>query len=218
MNEFTELIEKLMQHFTQGSYESEVMRAKEDFYKVVGAFDEESPEIEQKIAQFSDWYLFTRPLSSSNLPPIRAFKEKPEFALSPEQSILLDNLQSTRHSIYEFVKVKGNEVHLKDLISGENIVVLSDAGASFDKEAFFETRLYPKGGDNYFGGTFCFHPPEAGKFIKKEIKRLKKVDKENFEVEKELLIDRIFRMRNKYDQYRHVGLKEIYTNDSKLKV
>jgi hypothetical protein len=218
MTMFTDLVEKLMQHFTQGVYEPEVIRAKEDFYKVVGAFDEESPEIEQKIAQFSDWYLFTRQLTNKNVTPVQHFLNQPEFALTDEQKPLLEGLRSARHSVFEFSKVKGSEVHLKDLFSGESIIVASAAGGSFDKEAFFETRLFPIDNVYYFGSTFCFHPPEAGKYIKKEIKKLKKVSKESFETEKELLIDRLFRMRNKYDQYRHVGLKEIYSNESKLRV
>ena len=205
-----------MQHFTQGVYATEVIRAKEDFYKIVGAFDEESPEIEQKISQFTDWYLFMRPLSAKGITPIQHFLIQPEFELTEEQQPLLNGLKNSLHSLFEFSKVKGSEVHLKDLFSGKAVVVSSSAGASFDKEAYFETRLFQFDDVYYFGSTFCFHPPEAGSFIKKEIKKLKKVAKENFDSEKDLLIDRLYKMRNKFDQYKHVGLKEIYSNESKL--
>jgi hypothetical protein len=35
---------------------------------------------------------------------------------------------------------------------------------------------------------------------------------------REKLILRLFRMRNKFEQYRHVGIQEIYSNEGRLRV
>ena len=53
-------IDRMMQHYTSGRFSDEVQSAKEDFFEKAGAFDEGSADFELKMAQFVDWYLFTR--------------------------------------------------------------------------------------------------------------------------------------------------------------
>ena len=59
------LIDRMMTHYTGGRFASEVSAAKEDFFEKAGAFDESSNDFELKMAQFVDWYLFTRKLTQS---------------------------------------------------------------------------------------------------------------------------------------------------------
>ena len=65
------LIEKLMQHFTSKPFAKETKAAKRDFIEWAGHFDEMSGEFEVKVAQFTDWYLFIRPLGAFKRPPIQ---------------------------------------------------------------------------------------------------------------------------------------------------
>ena len=68
---FDDLIDTLMQVYTQGSFEQEVAEAKKEFSKEAGLLDEESPEFEMRMAQFIDWYIFRRILKQSQKTPLQ---------------------------------------------------------------------------------------------------------------------------------------------------
>ena len=52
---------------------------------------------------------------------------------------MIDILKSHQHSIYEFVKSKGDVFQLKDLLSGEKVSVQnSQTFFNFDEKEFFE--------------------------------------------------------------------------------
>lgn len=211
------VIEKLMQHFTANSYAEEVPQAKEEFFKRAGIFDEESHDFEMKMAQFADWYLFTRKLSAQGIPPVKMEINLPAMKMSEDEITLYRNLQNSRHSLFEFLKLKGDDVHVRDLFSGYKLVIQkSPVTIGFSKDEIFEARLIPHDDSFIFSGAFCFHPPQASRFIHKEIKKIKKLPDDQRDEAREQFIARLFRMRYKFDQYRHVRLDMIYSNDSKL--
>lgn len=217
MSEYRDIVEELMSHFTSGEYEAEALSAKKEFFRYAGIFDEESDHFEQKISQFSDWFLFTRPLMKSGKPPVLSVIENREIDIKDDQKEFYQNLVNNRHSLFEFNKVKDDDVHIKDLIHSEKIIVKdSEVTIGFEKGQIFEARLIPHKDSFAFARSFCFHPVEAEKFILKEVKRVKKLKGNEQDSEKEELIWRLFRMRHKHEQYGHVDVKQIYSNESKL--
>ena len=58
----------------------------------------------------------------------------------------------------------------------------------------------------------------VSKFVQKEIKRVNAAAEEEQQKEREELIARLFKMKHKYEQYRHLDVHQIYSNDSKLKI
>src|SRR4051812_8493915 len=111
MNEtgYDALIERMMQYFTQGAYREDVAEAKKKFFSRAGVFDEESPDFETKTAQFTDWYLFTRPLLKSGLTPIQSALKNAEYEISEQQRPMYENMAANRHSLFEFTKLKGSD-------------------------------------------------------------------------------------------------------------
>lgn len=213
------LVDKLMQHFTSQAYASEVNQAKKEFFDRAGAFDEQSHDFEMKMAQFSDWYIFRRPLGNPGLAPIEYALKGSDYSISEEVRPFYENLKNSIHSVFEFIKVKGEDVYIKDLVTSQKYTLKkSTVTVGFNKEELFEARLIPHEDNFIFGKSFCFHPPSANRFILKEVKRVKKLPAEQREEEKEKLITRLFKMRYKHEQYKHVDLKDIYSNDSKLRL
>ncbi len=78
--------------------------------------------------------------------------------------------------------------------------------------------MIPDGENFVFGASFCFHPESVNPYILKEIKRVREVDPRELEIEKEKLIVRLFKMKHKHEQYRHVDIQEIYSNSSKMRI
>lgn len=212
-------IERLMQHYTSAKYLPEVKSAKEDFFEKAGTFDEGSVDFELKMAQFTDWYLFTRKVDNTGRVFIEIVLDDPAFKISEEERTIYLNMRNSRHSLFEFLKLKGEDVYIRDLFTGFKYVIRqSRVTQGFNKEEFFEARLIPHDGGFVFSNSFTFHPGPVSKFIVKEVKRINKLADEEQATAREDLISRLFKMKHKHEQYRHLDIHHIYSNDSKLRL
>lgn len=212
-------IEKLMQHYTGSRYLTEVESAKGDFFERAGTFDEASVDFEVKMAQFTDWYLFTRPMRTSGRASIEMVLDDPHYKVTDDERNLYLNLRNSRHSLFEFIKLKKDDVYIKDLFTGFKYTIhKSRVTQGFNTDEYFEARLIPHDGGFTFSNAFCFHPSVTSKFILKEVKRVNKLPEEEQAQAREELIARLFKMKSKHEQYRHLDIQEIYSNESKLKI
>ena len=132
----------------------------------------------------------------------------------------MDGIKNSRHGIFEYIKTKGDDIYIKDLFLNEKLMIKgSQISLGFTKEELFESRLIPNGESFEFGPAFCFHPAAATKYILKEIKLVRKLkDAEAKKAQKEALIIKLSRMKYKLQQYKHVKITDIYSNNPKLKV
>lgn len=208
------LIEKLLKHFTLEEYAPEVLDGKlEYFEKMMPTIDENSEMYELRMSQFLDWYLFSRKLRLQNLTPIQVALEK--FQVFDDEKQLYKNLSNAYHGVFEFVKIKDSDVYIKDLITKKtHLIKNSDIRDGFAKDQFFDVRLIPYNESFVFTKGFCFHPEEAKKYILGEAKKLKKAESN----ERESFLMKLNRMRAKVDQYKHIQVKFIYTNENTFKV
>lgn len=212
-------VDKLMQYYTSGKFLPEVKAAKDDFFDKAGNFDENSMDFELKMAQFTDWYLFTRKMSGTGRVSIEMVLDDPGYKIAEDERTAYLNLRNSRHSLFEFLKLKGEDVHIRDLFTGFKYVIRqSRVTMGFNKDEFFEARLIPHDGSFVFSNSFCFHPPVVGKFVLKEIKRVNKLPEEDQATAREDLISRLFKMKHKHEQYRHLDIHNIYSNESKLRI
>jgi hypothetical protein len=158
-------------------------------------------------------------MESSGRASIEMVLDDERFAVSEEERPLYLNLRNSRHSLFEFQKLKGDDVYIRDLFTGFKYVIRqSRVTQGFNKGEYFEARLIPHDGGFVFSNAFCFHPAVVAKFIIKEVKRVNKLPEEEQAQAREELISRLFKMKNKHEQYRHLDIHEIYSNDSKLRL
>lgn len=212
-------VDRLMQHYTSSRYLPEVQAAKEDFFEKAGTFDEASGAVELKMAQFSDWYLFTRKMDLSGSKVIEMVLDDPQFPISEAERVIFMNLRNSRHSLFEFQKLKNDDVHVRDLFTGFKYVIQkSRVTQGFNKDEYFEARLVPYEGGYVFSNSFTFHPSVVSKFIAKEVKRINKMPEEEQAQAREDLLSRLFKMKHKHEQYRHLDIHQIYSNESKLRI
>ncbi|MEM7647315.1 MAG: hypothetical protein AAF203_10425 [Pseudomonadota bacterium] len=212
---YGEAIEKLSVYFSSPQYEAEVLSAKREFFGEVGVDDKESDRYEQWMNIFFDWYLFTRPISGTSLPPSKYALEIDEFQqLHGDEKRVFMNLANSEHSLLQFIKVKGDFVFFKDLFRKRKVkVVNNEFVLTLEKGDICDARLIPDEEHFFFTKGFCNHPLEANKFILKEVKALKKSEQEQqqaFQLE-------LLRMFFKMEQYSHLKCDQIYTRDSKVR-
>jgi hypothetical protein len=209
------ILEKLIQTFTGTDYSREVLDAKREFFQRAGIVDEESVNFETRMSQFLDWYMFSRELSEIHLPPVAYYVDKSKDLIPPEDLPLYENLTKTYHSLFEFIKLRENDVTVRCLFTKKKYVLADSLiTAGFTTDEVFEARLIPNEKSWVFSRGFCFHPAEATKFIMKEIKQVKHLD----QAHKEALMLKLLKMRYKFEQYKHIRLNFIYSNDGRLKI
>lgn len=213
MNEYEALIDKILNHFAGDKFKDELAKAKKEFFDNTGALDEHSDNFDLRMSQFYDWYFFSRELSGYGRTPLNACHLERELRFSDEENQQLEVLKSHRHSLFEFLKIKGDDIYIRDLLSNKKLVVKKSPWVfGFDEEEVFEVRLIPAKDTWYFTRGFCFHPSGVKKFILEEVKKHQK----DPDLDPELLMFRLVRMRYKYEQYKHVRPEMIYVNDGKL--
>ncbi len=212
---YVDAIEKLSIYFSSPTYQSEVLAAKSEFFSEVGVDDKESDRYEQWMNIFFDWYLFSRPISGTVLPPARFALEIDEFQqLHSDEKRVFQNLAQTEHSLIQFIKVKKDFVFFQDLFRKRKVKVVNNPFVlTLEKGDICDARLVPDEDHFFFTKGFCVHPREVNKFILKEVKLLKKASAEQhhfFQVE-------LLRMFFKMEQYSHLRFDQIYTRDSKVR-
>ena len=108
---------------------------------------------------------------------------------------------------------------MKDLIANKkHVIKQSEITIGFDRDQLFEATLIPHDDNFVFTRGFCFHPAEATRFINKAIKPLKKLKGDELVAAKDELILKLFRMRYKQEQYKHVNVQDIYSAEPKIRL
>lgn len=212
MNPYELLIDKILKHFAGPEFQTELVNAKSEFFD--GPLDEEKTEnFDLRMSQFYDWYFFTRELSGYGRTPLEVCHMVRELRFTDEENILLEKLKNHRHSLFEFVKIKDQDIYLKDLLKNEKVIVKkSEIVFGFNPDEIFEVRLIPLNDSFVFTKGFCFHPSDATKFILSEVKRHRK----DPDLDPELMMLRLVKMRFRFERYKHVKPEMIYSNESKL--
>jgi hypothetical protein len=204
---------KLVGHFAGPKFQDELNLARKEFFENAGTLDENKPNYTLRMNQFYDWYFLTRPLKGHMQTPLMVCSIQRELRFTEEDQETIEILKKARHSLFELVKVKKDEIILKDLFKNEKVSVNTDQHIfEFDEKEFFEARIIELDGKNYFLKGFCFHPESAQKFILSEVK----VYQKNPDLDPSDFMLRLVKMRYKFEQYRHVKPDLIYTNENKL--
>lgn len=217
--DFEPLIDRLIVHFTGDAWRAEVANAKKEFFQDAGIMDEQTDHFEMRMTQFLDWYLFTRKLAGRKVTPAQFALEIDDFAMDVYERPLFESLSEAKHSLYEFLRLRGRDISVRDLVLDKEIVVReSPVNIGFSREEIFEARLIPYGEEFVFSRAFCFHPNEARGYIDEELGKLQDIEDEaESAVAIEEFLLRLMKMRYKYEQFRHLKLEYVYTNEKKVR-
>ena len=203
-------LEKVLEAYSKGTFYEEVKRAKEEYFQRTAKIAEGSETFETQMENFLDWYLFDRPLSGSEISPIKLYLIEKLDNLDPDDQAIFQDLAKSTHSIFEVLKVRESEIYLKDLFDGEKYVIdETELNKGFTKGDLFEGRLLKFKGSLVFGRAFVFHPKDVRSFILKQIKRIKYLDQK----QRLKLLHRLAEMKLKMEQYNHISVTHIYCDD-----
>lgn len=210
IQEYNQLMDKILQFFAGEQFQDEIRIAKRDFFDSSSIFDEGSSHFELRMAQFFDWYFFSRKLRGYECTPLEGALLPRELKYTPNEIEMIAIMKRHRNCLFEYIKSKNGNLILKDLILDKKVTVReSHFVAGFAEDEIFQVRVIPIGDSYIFTRGFCFHPPEAKKFIYQEAKRHRK----NPDLSVEALLLKLTKMRYKYEQYKHVTINKIYCHE-----
>jgi hypothetical protein len=210
MDEVEKLIEKILNHFAGREFAEELDKAKKEFFDHAVMDQDRNDHYELRMNQFFDWYFFSRKLSNFGQTPLEACLLVRDLRFDENELLILATLKKNVHSLFEFNKIKGKDVYLKDVIKNIKITAKnSNVLFGFNEEEIFEARLVQLNGQWQFLKGFCFHPVSVKKIILTEVKKFRK----NTDLDSESFIFRLMKMRYKFEQYKHVKPEMIYSQE-----
>lgn len=212
-NDYAAVIQRSLAHFAGSLHRDEVQDAKIRFFQPLSVPEESSPQFEMRMSQFFDWYFFTRPLNGFRQTPLDSLYLTRELRFEPEEIVLIDHMRQHRHSLFEFVKIKGDTHFFLDLFKNEKFQFVNpNFGFGIESEQIFEARIVPHDNNWVFMRGFCFHPQDARKYILSEVKTHRKDPDLN---QQELML-RLLKMNMRTEQYKHVSVQKIYSDEPRI--
>jgi hypothetical protein len=168
-----EILDQLIEKFNQAPYSTDICEARQDYQKLAGEIYEDDKSYESRVGSFLEWYLFDRVIPDEKMTPLETLINNKFRGELPDGIKNLEEFTNNIHGLFLIKKIRDNEVVALNLLDDKKYNVREpDGKILFQKNELFEARIVLNNDAYYFTGNFCFHPKEAIKFIKGEIKHI----------------------------------------------
>jgi hypothetical protein len=205
---FQPYLDELTAFASRDSRREDLLAAKAEYFRNTGEVFEDDKAFELRLASFLDYYLFDRVSPLTGRTPAQELLMEKQALSSPEDAAAFRSFTETVHGLFEVRKLAKGLVRLRELFSGKDFDVTERRPiAGLEKGDVLEARLIPFDGALLFSQAFVFHPREAGKSIRAEVKRRKKKEPERAPVE---LTWECARRALKVERYRQLPVERLY--------
>ncbi|HZX41779.1 MAG TPA: hypothetical protein VFE93_08085 [Myxococcaceae bacterium] len=205
-------LDQLIAHASTEERKPDLLAAKVEYFQRTGEVFEDDKQFELRMASFLDYYLFDRKRPESGRTPAEESLEMRSAGGDAAELAAFRAFTETVHGLFEVRKIKPGIVRLRELFNAKEFDVTERRHTvGLEKGDILEARLIPFDGALVFSAAFCFHPREAVKSIKKEVKRRKKVMPEAPPVQ---LTWEAAKRALKADRYRQIAVDKIYDFES----
>lgn len=168
-----EIFDLLIQKITQDQGSNDILEARRDYQKIAGEIYEDDRSYEARMGLFLEWYVFDRKPPGQEKTPFELFVEQNGASGDSEELKKARQFSDNINGIFVVKKIRDDEVVVLNLLDSVKYSVKENDGKLlFHKHDLFEGRIIKKEDSYYFSPNFCFHPQEAEKFIKGEVKKI----------------------------------------------
>jgi len=176
----SEILEDLYEFAAQSIPSNKILEAKKQYQKETGEIFEDDKSFNTRMGLFLEWYLFDNYLPDKSKVLIEALIEENQPKWPKEKLEAFQNISTTIHSLFLVKAIKEKEVKILNLFSDEIYTVQEiDSQLIFRKNDIFQGRIISYKDQFCFTGNYCFHPLEVHKFIKPQIKLIKKIQNQH---------------------------------------
>lgn len=197
-------LELALKEYGAGQMYETLKDARSVYFNLTGEVYEEDDDYESRMNAFNEWFLSEFKVNDLKS-PIQIYLEK----FSEVEFEVKESLENINYSLFEYkgANLFGEDV-LEDVLHARKIKLPKDS---------LETGLLK--GDLFIGRTvqyiketrlldgMCFLPREAYKIVKKQARKVRKLEDENAEKDFLILTEAL---KTKCKRYNHVDIKRIF--------
>ncbi len=199
-------MDTLVEAVTTKEFSEEVIKAKKEYFSKVGEIFEDDKYFENRMVSFTEWYCFDQISQKYQKPPLEHFIDVNMANWSKEKLDIYTGFFKNIHSVFYIKRFKKDMVVIKDMCNSKKFTIsLNQSNLIFQKGEICEARLIPFKGEYFFSGSFCFHPSQLYRKIKKNLKK-----KSNNQTEKIEFLFLLSSMSLQLERSRNISYKDIY--------
>lgn len=179
---FLEELNNILTRIAESFGPDEIREIKNDYQILSGAIFDDDRSYESRLASFLEWFVLERIIPDSTETALERFIRTNRDSTPPEQLRIYKDFTKSIHGIFIIKKFADEAVTVHNLLDDKKYKVSEAYGKSiFQKNDIFEGRIFSHFDKIHFTGSFCFHPPKSGKFIKSKIKTLRRTQKKTYD-------------------------------------
>jgi len=200
-------LEALFDTYTDERHRSQVLKAKNEFFSITGAVNEDDDEFESRMNSFNEWYVFDFQDLDKEKTVVGEYIESNQL-----DSDLSQSLTEANHSLFEFMKFNfRKQMVLKDYIHDRKIVLSKDQPKmSLLPDDIFVGRVLQYKNEYYLLNGICVVPKEVKSILKKQAKKVRRLRDPQKELEFLLHLEAL---KLKWLRYGHVESHKIFMFD-----
>jgi hypothetical protein len=203
MNVISEHLETILNHYTKDSYYEEMKKAIEIFISKTGKMDEETDEYESRMNSFNDWFIFN-------------YRKDDDTRIIDNYIVdhnvnddLAKSFHNANYSLFLFKKINfRKQIVIKDILHDKKFVLAKDnRNLALVEDDLFIGRVVEYDGGHYLLNGLCSLPRDVYSILKKESKKIRKLN--NDSQEEEFLL-KLENLKTKSIQYGHLDATKIF--------
>lgn len=171
----TALLERMAGDVTQALGTPSAAAAKEEFLAATGRVHEGDRIFDQRMAQFTEWFLLDRSLDNDeHMTPCVMWVTAERDRLSSQEISDARAMSASHRGVFLWAGRAGSgELLCDDLLGGMRWrVTVEEPPAGLSVGEVFEARLAGVHSEVHFTGAFCYHPPEVAVPLRRSLERL----------------------------------------------
>jgi len=168
-----EKFDLLIQKITQDQDSNDILEARREYQKFSGEIYEDDRSYEARMGLFLEWYVFDRIVPGKEKSLLEIFLSSNGDGGGSEEFKNGGDFSNNINGLFIVKKIRDDEVVALNLLDDKKYSVKENEGKIlFHKNDLFEGRIVRIDESYYFSPNFCFHPKDAEKFIKSEVKKI----------------------------------------------
>ena len=204
MTDITKVVEDILQVYTKDAFYDDLKKARDLYITKTGKIDEETDEYESRMNSFNDWYLFNYQREDGQT-IVQHYLDNNEVSEEIKKALL-----NVNYSLFHFAKINlRKQIIIKDILHSSKFVLpASRAKLGLVEDDLFVGRSIEFEGEFQFLNGVCTIPREVMSVLKKESKKIRKL---NNDEEEEVFLLNLERLKTRSIQYGHIDSSKIFT-------
>ncbi len=203
---FITLLKNLTKFASDSRFQESATRSLRRYEGLIGAIYNDDPYFDSRMTCFLEWFILEEPAADSGDRVLDIYRH--ERARGSESELaMIDSLDNHIHDIFLVKSVRQGKIKVTALFANRNFTIDDQClSETINRNEIFEGRIVNLNGAWLLTQGMCHHPSAALKFVKAEMKRIRKTSEDG----PGEFIFRLGSMLTRWRRARNISINEIY--------